>query len=67
MKKLTPDKLFRMANQPIRGEQVYEETIMETIKALVRKWPDPDKLTPAKRKLITKLFRYASFASFGQR
>lgn len=50
-----------------KGDHPYEHHIMETIRALVKKWPNPDRLTPAKRKHITKLFRNASFASFQQR
>lgn len=49
-----------------RKARTYAQEAYDTFKHLARKFGDPDKLTPAKRKRITRLVRYAAFASFGE-
>lgn len=61
-KKAALASFYNKRQDPTRN---YEESIYATCKAMARKWPDPDRLTSAHRKLVTKLFSYASFASFG--
>lgn len=67
--KLSLEELLQLAQsqaRKARKSKPYAQNAYDEFKALAKKYGDPDRLTPAKRKRITRVAKYAAFASFGE-